>query len=32
MAMTEAGIARCEEILKMPELFSDAPTRTSPTG
>ncbi|TDY65185.1 protein translocase subunit secA [Aminivibrio pyruvatiphilus] len=24
VAMTEAGIARCEEILKMPELFSDA--------
>ncbi len=24
VAMTEAGIARCEEILKMPDLFSDA--------
>ena len=24
VAMTEAGIARCEELLKMPELFSDA--------
>ncbi|MDI9370402.1 MAG: preprotein translocase subunit SecA, partial [Synergistota bacterium] len=24
VAMTEAGIARCEELLKMPDLFSDA--------
>lgn len=24
VAMTEGGITRCEEILKMPELFSDA--------
>ncbi|NLA90327.1 MAG: preprotein translocase subunit SecA, partial [Synergistaceae bacterium] len=24
VSMTEAGIARCEEILKMPDLFSDA--------
>ncbi|GAB1428160.1 preprotein translocase subunit SecA [Aminivibrio sp.] len=24
VAMTEEGIARCEELLKMPELFSDA--------
>jgi preprotein translocase subunit SecA len=24
VAMTEAGIARCEDLLKMPELFSDA--------
>ncbi len=24
VAMTEAGIARCEDLLKMPDLFSDA--------
>ena len=24
VAMTEAGIARCEELLKLPDLFSDA--------
>ncbi len=24
VAMTEAGISRCEELLKMPDLFSDA--------